>query len=327
MIREWQVRYTGGNHCAAALLSLLIYWHDIRLQQAEKAREANDVAARHGDAGVQDTSLYQFHTAQQLRDGLMGLYSDTSIRTARKLLVDLGAVTEHKNPNPRYAFDATTFFLVHPEVLNEWLTSEESRCVKNEGSALKNNGRSVKNNGRSGETTDPSVKNNGPSGETAGTSTETTSETSSETSSGTTPEGSLAAADGAPPALTGEVALQHACRATWHAYGVAYRARYNVEPVRNAKINKNVRDLVNRLGYAEAPAVAAWYLTVNERRVVEQLHDLGWLLAKAEAYRTQWATGRAMTSTEASQVDRTQSNATAADQAIAILRKGEAANA
>lgn len=332
MIREWQVRYTGGNHCAAALLSFLIYWHDIRLQQAEKAREANDVAARHGDDGSQDTSLYQFHTAQQLRDGLMGLYSDTSIRTARKLLVDLGAVSEHKNPNPRYAFDATTFFLVHPEVLNEWLGTEESRSVKNEGSDLKNNGRSGKNNGRSGENTDPSGKNNGPSGEITGTSKETTSEITSETSSGITPGNSLAppkaALSKAEQKAQADAELQEACRATWAAYRSAYTERYGVAPVRNEKVSSQIKDFVRRIGRAEAPQVAEWYVqSINEAWVIKACHDVGSLLSRAEAYRTQWATGRTVTATAASQMDKAQSNMSAGEQAIAILREQERANA
>ena len=47
---------------------------------------------------------------------------------------------------------------------------------------------------------------------------------------------------------------------------------------------------------------------------------LGTLVAKAEAYRTQWATGRAMTAGQARQIDSTQTNANAADQAKAMLR-------
>lgn len=125
----------------------------------------------------------------------------------------------------------------------------------------------------------------------------------------------------APLAVVSETDLQAACRATWAAYASAYRDRHGVAPVRNAKVNSNVRQIVQRLGYGEAPLVAAWFLTVNERYVVQNMHDLGALLAKCEAYRTQWATGRQMTQASAQQQDQTQSNANAAEEAKELLRK------
>ncbi len=142
----------------------------------------------------------------------------------------------------------------------------------------------------------------------------TTNEPSEEPSS---PAGLSAA----PPVVDAETELQAACRATWAAYASAYRERHGVAPVRNAKVNANVKQLVQRLGHAEAPAVAGWFLTVNERYVVQNMHDLGSLLAKCEAYRTQWVTGRQMTATSAQQQDQTQSNANAADEAKAKLRQ------
>lgn len=142
----------------------------------------------------------------------------------------------------------------------------------------------------------------------------TTNEPSEEPSS---PAGLSAA----PPVVDPETELQAACRATWAAYASAYRTRHGVAPVRNAKVNANVKQLVQRLGHAEAPAVAGWFLTVNERYVVQNMHDLGSLLAKCEAYRTQWVTGRQMTATSAQQQDQTQSNANAADEAKAKLRQ------
>ena len=118
-----------------------------------------------------------------------------------------------------------------------------------------------------------------------------------------------------------EELLQEACRHTWAAYRAAYRKRHGVDPVRNAKVNTNVKDLVKRLGRDEAPLVAGWFVSVNELYAVKRMHDLGVLLAGAEAYRTQWATGRQVTTTSAQQQDQTQSNANAADEAKAKLRQ------
>ena len=132
----------------------------------------------------------------------------------------------------------------------------------------------------------------------------------------------------APPAkVDAETELQAACRATWAAYAKAYALRHGATPVRNAKVNANVKQLVQRLGHSEAPLVAAWFLSVNERFVVQGMHDLGQLLQHCEAYRTQWVTGRQVTETSARQADQTQSNRSAADEAKALLAQGRASHA
>lgn len=117
-----------------------------------------------------------------------------------------------------------------------------------------------------------------------------------------------------------ETVFQGKCRMAWTMYKAAFRERYKIDPVRNAKVNAQVKQLVQRLG-EEAALVAEFYVYhVNDSFVVRKTHDLGVLLSSAESYRTQWATGRAMTQTRAQQIDSTQANASAADEAIAMLR-------
>jgi hypothetical protein len=94
---------------------------------------------------------------------------------------------------------------------------------------------------------------------------------------------------------------------TWAAYRDAYRTRYKTDPVRNAKINGQVKQLVKRLG-KEAPEVAAFFLTHSARFYVEKCHAFGNLLADAEKLRTEWATGRKITSNQAQQADKSQTN-------------------
>lgn len=114
-------------------------------------------------------------------------------------------------------------------------------------------------------------------------------------------------------------ARQEACRAIWSAYSDAYQARYGIAPVRNAKVNAQVNELLKRLG-AEAPAVAAYYLGINDAFLIRNCHDFGALLAKAETYRTQWATNRQMNGTTARQLEQTQANINAAQEAAERIR-------
>ena len=125
-----------------------------------------------------------------------------------------------------------------------------------------------------------------------------------------------------------ETELQSACRETWKAYSQAYERRYGAKPVRNAQVNAKVKQFVQRIGYDESPDVAAFYVDrVSEAFVVRKVHDVGLLLAGAEGYRTQWATGVAMTGTRARQEDQTQANCDVADEAVAILMRRQAERA
>ncbi|WP_121379338.1 helix-turn-helix domain-containing protein [Pseudomonas aeruginosa] len=92
-------------------------------------------------------------------------------------------------------------------------------------------------------------------------------------------------------------ALQEACRSVWAAYRAAYEARWSVQPVRNAKVNSQVKQLVAALG-AEAPAVAAFFVGLDDKFLVDSCHEFGLLLAKAGAYRTKWATAGSGPSTD-----------------------------
>lgn len=121
LFRKWQIEFSDGNFCAAALLSFFEFFHNYKLEQSERASLENDVAERHGEARAQNESLQQFYTYKDLEVRLLGLYSDRSIAEAVRLLVEKGAISVSQNPNPRYKFDKTNFYLFHPEVCNQWL--------------------------------------------------------------------------------------------------------------------------------------------------------------------------------------------------------------
>ena len=121
-----------------------------------------------------------------------------------------------------------------------------------------------------------------------------------------------------------ETVFQEKCRATWKSYAAAYTIRYGVNPVRNAKVNTQVKQLVQRLGEEAAPVAEFFVRSVNDAFVVRKYHDLGALVASAETYRTAWATGHAITSGQARQIDNTATNANVADEAIRILRERNA---
>lgn len=93
-------------------------------------------------------------------------------------------------------------------------------------------------------------------------------------------------------------------KSTWEAYSKAYLDRHKTEPVRNATVNAQLGQFVKRLGHEEAPLVAAFYLTHNDQFYVRNLHAVGLMLKDAEKLRTEWATGRKTTSTQAKQIEK-----------------------
>lgn len=144
MFRQWQVEACNNNYCAAALLNYFEYWHTIRLNQVTRSARQNEIAEIHGDEGTQDTSLYQFHNEEELEDGILNLYKKDTIAKAVKLLEELGFITVHRNPNPRYKFDKTRYFLFLPDNVNRWLKNRSS-SPKNRSQSTKKRGRSSKN--------------------------------------------------------------------------------------------------------------------------------------------------------------------------------------
>lgn len=114
---------------------------------------------------------------------------------------------------------------------------------------------------------------------------------------------------------------------TWDSYTIAYLERYGVEPVRNAKVNGQVAQLVQRLGAEEAPGVAAFYVTINDSFFIRASHEFGLLVARAEGIRTQWLTGRQVNAVTARQMENTQANISAAQEASRSILEGGQANA
>ena len=75
---------------------------------------------------------------------------------------------------------------------------------------------------------------------------------------------------------------------TWNAYRRAYRQRYSVDPIRNSCVNGQVAHLLGRLGAEEAPLVAGYYLTLNDRQYIQCGHSIDALLRNWLKLRTDW---------------------------------------
>lgn len=89
----------------------------------------------------------------------------------------------------------------------------------------------------------------------------------------------------------------------WQTYAEAYHRRYHVLPVRNARVNSILAQVIKRLGKAVAPQVAAFYLSHNGQFYVSRMHSVDFLLRDAEKLHAEWQTGKKMTTKEAQQAE------------------------
>lgn len=105
----------------------------------------------------------------------------------------------------------------------------------------------------------------------------------------------------------------------WANYAMAYRKRYGTWPVWNAKAGGQLGQLVDRLGVDVAHHVAAHFLKTSDAAVLRKCHSLNELLANAESYHTQWVTGQRINGTTARQMERTEANLSAAEQAAQMV--------
>lgn len=92
----------------------------------------------------------------------------------------------------------------------------------------------------------------------------------------------------------------------WREYIPAYRARYGKEPIRNQSQNTAACQIIDKIGKADAGAVAAFYVSLNSSWYVQKGHTLKAMVVDAEKLHTDWATGRRSTQTAARQGDEQQ---------------------
>lgn len=116
IVRRSNLIICGGNATAAALISYFEYWHNIKVQA-----RANYINENPEKNSKKPPTLLQFHSTKTLEDALMGIGKKHSVQKARELLVDLGIISIHRNPNPNYFFDNTLHYLFHPLVVNKLL--------------------------------------------------------------------------------------------------------------------------------------------------------------------------------------------------------------
>lgn len=114
IIRQDYLAICDNNHCAAALLNIFEYWTNIKLGQQEQARIENEIADA-GKADKIDDSLWIYKSIPELQKELMGLFGETKVGNALKIILDKGFITTRNNP--KYGWDRKLQYLFNIELV------------------------------------------------------------------------------------------------------------------------------------------------------------------------------------------------------------------
>ena len=109
----------------------------------------------------------------------------------------------------------------------------------------------------------------------------------------------------------------------WDGYCAAYRQRYGESPVRNRKVNSLFKQFSELVPLGEAPHIAAFYVSSQNRLYVNAGHAVNLLIRDAEKLRTEWATGRRITDTQSRQADKTAALGQASRELIEEAERGQ----
>jgi hypothetical protein len=111
-----------------------------------------------------------------------------------------------------------------------------------------------------------------------------------------------------PPRSISRESTQAPTKAAWDAYSTAYESRHGVRPADSAAERGKLKRFISKVPAAEAPDIAAFFLTHNDALYIRAKHPIDLLVRDAQKLRTEWLNGRQVTGAEARQQEQTQTN-------------------
>lgn len=117
IVRACYLKICSGNATAAALIHYFEHWHNFKL---ESLQEANF-------RGRPD--LWQYHTAKDLEQAILGIGKRHAIDEAKKLLTNLGIVQIALNTHP-VQLGSVTHYLFCPDTVNSLLAETSNAALQ-----------------------------------------------------------------------------------------------------------------------------------------------------------------------------------------------------
>lgn len=77
----------------------------------------------------------------------------------------------------------------------------------------------------------------------------------------------------------------------WEIYKTAYLTRYKTEPLRNAKVNTQINNIIKQVGLDEAKVIVEYYVSRSDFWYTRNAHDIGICLQHLQRLNTERVTG------------------------------------
>lgn len=113
--REELLAISDNNDCAAQLLHLFEFWTNGKIAEQQRIRQYNQVAAKAGNPLLRDEGLWLYESIQNIQKGLLGGYSEKTIRNSLKFLEFEGFI---KTKPSNIAWDRTKYYLLQIKAVN-----------------------------------------------------------------------------------------------------------------------------------------------------------------------------------------------------------------
>lgn len=120
--REELLGIADNNDCAAQILHLFEFWTNGKIAEQQRIRQYNQAAAKAGNPQLRDEGLWLYESIQNIHNGLLGGYSEKTIRNSLKFLESEGLL---KTKPSHIAWDRTKYYLLQIKAVNAALDKWE----------------------------------------------------------------------------------------------------------------------------------------------------------------------------------------------------------
>jgi hypothetical protein len=117
-----------GDDCASQILSLFEFWTMCRLEEIKRIESYNEQNKRGKSPLMQLPSLWLYETTQDISDGMLNAYGDSSIRKSLKKLIAWEFIDCRKSKND---FDKTKEYKFNTEIIQSSLDQWNAQSIEN----------------------------------------------------------------------------------------------------------------------------------------------------------------------------------------------------
>ena len=125
VIREDYLCITDNDHCQAALLAVMEYWTNWKLDEIERKVQKFEGVGK--DTSIIEREPWIYKSIEQFMNDLMGLFGRTLVN--RALIAARKAGFIRRRPNPQHGWDRTFQYLLDIEKIQQTISACEEKAA------------------------------------------------------------------------------------------------------------------------------------------------------------------------------------------------------